>query len=149
VVIEESILIASPIEKAWNIFTDLTCWSKWNTVMEDVSSESLHIKEGGSFRFCIRPFVIPVYLEPVIEEVVPGRKITWRGEVFGITAVHEYIFEETGQGVLVTSRETFSGGLVALSGILFSIRRLKELTLTLLIDLKESAESIKDNGPKD
>lgn len=148
-VIEESVLIASPIEKVWNIFADLTCWSKWNTVMEDVSSESLHIKEGGSFRFCIRPFVIPVYLEPVIQEVVPGRKITWRGEVFGITAVHEYIFEETGQGVLVTSRETFSGGLVALSGILFSIPRLKELTLKLLTDLKKSAESIKDNGPKD
>jgi hypothetical protein len=148
-VIEESIVIASPIEKAWNIFTDLTCWSKWNTVMEHVSSESLHIKEGGSFRFCIRPFVIPVYLEPVIEEVVPGKKITWRGEIFGITAVHEYIFQETDQGVSVTSRETFSGGPVALSGILFSMGKLKELTLTLLKDLKKAAENRKDNGTKD
>jgi hypothetical protein len=148
-VIEESILILSPIEKVWNIFTDLTCWSKWNTVLENLSSESPRIAEGGGFRFCIRPFVIPVSFEPVIEEVVPGKKVTWRGEKFGITAVHEYIFQETEQGVSVISRETFSGNTISLSGILFSMGRLKELTLTLLKDLKEAAESIKENGSKD
>jgi len=147
-VIEESILILSPLEKVWNIFTDLTCWSKWNTVLEDVSSESLRIKEGGRLRFCIRPFVIHVSFEPVIEEVVHHKKITWRGEIFGITARHEYIFQETVQGVSVTSRETFSGSPVALTGILFSKHRLKELTVMHLKDLKKAAESIKDNGTK-
>lgn len=140
-VIEESILIFSPIEKVWNIITDLTCWSKWNTVLENVSSDIPRITEGRKFRFCIRPFVIPVSFEPVIEEVVPVKKITWRGEKFGLTAVHEYIFQETDQGVSVISRETFSGGPVALYGILFSMGRLKELTLTLLQNLKEAAES--------
>ena len=93
-VIEESILIASPIEKVWNIFTDLACWSKWNTVMEEVSSESLHSREGGSFRFCIRPFVIPVYLEPVIEEVVPGKKIAWRGEISRLLQFMDIVFRK-------------------------------------------------------
>ena len=148
-VIEESILIISPIDNVWNIFTNLACWSKWNTVLENVSSDSPGIAEGSRLRFCIRPFVIPVSFEPVIEEVIPGKKITWRGEKFGITAVHEYIFQETGQGVSVISRETFSGNPVALSGILFSMGRLKELTLRHLKDLKEAAESIKENGPKD
>ncbi|MBA4374254.1 MAG: hypothetical protein C0402_15495 [Thermodesulfovibrio sp.] len=148
-VIEESIVIASPLDKVWNIFTDLTCWSKWNTVLEDASSDSLRIAEGSKVRFCIRPFVIPVSVEPVIEEVVPGKKITWRGEKFGITARHEYIFGETEQGVTVVSRETFSGGLMALSGILFSYGRLKELTLKVLTDLKEMAEKPEEEGEKD
>ena len=140
-VIEESILISSPIEHVWNIFNDLTCWSKWNTVMEEVSSESQRITEGGRFRYCIRPFVIPVSFEPVIEEVVSGKKITWRGEIFGIAALHEFIFRETGHGVSVTSRATFSGGPVALTGMIFSRGRLKEMTLTLLKDLKKEAEN--------
>jgi len=91
-VIEESIFIVSPILRVWNIFTDLTCWSEWNTVLEDVSSDGQRITEGNRFRFCIRLFVTPVCFEPVIEEVVTCKRISWHGEKFGITARHEYIF---------------------------------------------------------
>ncbi len=145
-VIEESIVILSPLDKVWNTFTDLACWPQWNTVLEDVSSDSQNIEEGSRVRFCIRPFVIPVSVEPVIEEVIPAKKITWRGEKFGIIAVHEYIFVETEPGVTVISRETFSGSLLALSGILLSYGRLKELTMKVLTDLKEMAEKTADKG---
>ena len=148
-VIEESILIMSPILKIWTIFSDLTCWSEWNTVLENVSSDSLRVAEGSRIRFCIRLFVIPFYFEPVIEGVVTCKKITWCGEKFGIIARHEYIFHETEQGVSVTSRETFSGGPVALAGALFSRGRLNGLTVKLLQDLKEAAEKREDNGTKD
>ncbi len=84
-----------------------------------------------------------------MEEVVPRKKIIWRLEKFGITAIHEYNFHETDRGVSVTSRETFYGGLIALSVILFPMERLRELTLMHLTNLKEAAESGKDNGTKD
>lgn len=148
-VIEESILILSPIEQVWGVFTDLTSWSRWNTVMADVSSESLHIAEGTRFRYWIRPFFIPLSFEPLIEEVIPNKKISWRGEKFRITAVHEYIFLETDQGVSLTSRETFSGGPLALAGMILFSGRLKEMTLTLLKGLKDAVEKSKDNGRKD
>ncbi len=148
-VIEESILILSPIEEVWSLFTDLTCWSRWNTVMADVSSESSHLAEGNRFRYWIRPFVIPVFFESLIEEVIPYKKISWRGEKFGITAVHEYIFLETDQGVSLTSRERFSGGPFARAGMIFSRGRLKQMTLTLLKGLRDAAEKRKDDGRKD
>src|SRR5512146_1421064 len=148
-VIEEWLLVSSPIETVWNIFADLTSWSKWNNVLKEVSSESPRVAEGVRLRYWIRPFVIPVPVEPVITEVIPGRKITWRGEIFGIVALHEYTFRETEQGVLVTSRETFSGGPIALTGMLFSMGRLREMTLTLLKELKDAAEKRKDKGRND
>ncbi len=117
--------------------------------MEKVSSASPLFEVGGRFSFCIRPFFIPVNIESVIEEVVPRKKITWRVEKFGIIAMHEYIFRETDSGVSVKSRETFSGFLFALYGISFFRERLKQLTLTLLEELKGAAENRKDNGPKD
>lgn len=139
-VIEETIIISAPLAEVWDIFTDLTCWSQWNTVLEELSSDSLRIAAGSRVRFCIRPFIIPLAVEPVVAEVVPGRKVVWRGEKFGVTAVHEYSFLETGEGVLVTSRETFSGNFLALSGIVVSYGRLKELTLKVLTDLKAAVE---------
>lgn len=140
-VIEESILIRGSIGKVWKTFTDLTCWADWNTVLRDVSGKDVCIQEGARFRCCLRPFVFPVYFEPEIEEVVPFRKIAWRGRKFGILARHEYLFAETENGVLVTSREVFSGQTITMAGPVFPEWRIKELTVSLLRDLKKEVEA--------
>lgn len=51
--------------------------------------------------------------------------------------------------VSLTSRETFSGGPLALAGMILFSGRLKEMTLTLLKGLKDAVEKSKDNGRKD
>ena len=73
--IEHTIEINAPIETVWSIFTDLTCWEDWTSVMEDVSGEHDNLKEGKRFKFCIRPFLFPINIQPVVEEPIPHRKV--------------------------------------------------------------------------
>ena len=44
-----------------------------------------------------------------IYEVVPESRILWGGTAGGITGVHEWLFEQTPDGVRVTTNESFAG----------------------------------------
>ncbi len=138
--IEESVLINADIRKIWKTFTDLNCWVDWNTVATNASSGSGRIEEGEKFTFCLRPFTVPIVLEPKIEEVVPREKVVWSGTKFGIFSRHEFLFQQAVNGVLVTSRETFRGLPLLLSGLTFPESTVRELTVGMLNDLKRAAE---------
>lgn len=98
------------------------------------------IQQGAAFRCCIRPFFVPVTFELKVEEEVLLKKVVWRGEKFGIPALHEYLFEEAEGGVRVTSREVFTGSAVTVSGRLFPKGEIGELTERFLEELKTAAE---------
>ena len=142
-VIRESILIHAPLEKVWDTFTDLTCWKSWSTVLTNVSSDVERITEGKSFKFCIRPFVLPLNLRPSVELVVPGKRIVWSGRKHGISARHEFIFESHNGTVNLTSKETFSSSLIKPFMFLFPKKRIRELSTLMLKELKEAAENSK------
>jgi uncharacterized protein YndB with AHSA1/START domain len=139
-VIEEAILIHAPIERVWETFTDLVRYSDWNTVMENPASDVPQMRQGMRFRCSLRPFIFPVSIEPFIEEFIPLKKIVMTGSKFRITARHEFIFDESGKGVSVTSRESFGGITFFVLGFAFPAWRIRELTRALLQDLKEAAE---------
>lgn len=140
--IEESVVIHAPLQKVWDTFTDITCWKDWNTVLKNVSPEKTEIlAEGGKVRFCIYPFHFPVYFEPKIEEVIPLKRVVWSSGKFGITARHEFIFRQAGNGVVVLSRESFKGLSLKTLRFLFPRSRLVELTVAFLKDLKVAAEA--------
>jgi hypothetical protein len=96
--------------------------------------------EGASFRFCLRPFVFPLRVDPMIEAIVPNERVVWTGKKFGVFARHEFLFRKVENGVVVTSRETFQGLPVLLGPLLFPLWRLRQLTATMLNDLKTAAE---------
>ncbi len=139
-VVEQSVFIRSGLDRVWKLFTDLTCWAEWNSVLRDVQGSEVCVEQGMTFKCCIRPFSVPVTIEPKIEEVVPLKKVVWKGEKFGITARHEYLFEEHEGGVRVTSREVFTGAGITASGRLFPKGEIEDLTIRLLDDLKTAAE---------
>jgi len=141
--IEEYVFIDAPLKKVWDTFTDLTCWKDWSTVMSDISSETGLLTKGKRFRFCIRPFDIPVNIEPVVEEIIPGRRIVWTGRKHGITARHEFTFQGKGDSVLLTSRETFTGAILKPLKLFFPKRKIRELSILLLHDIKTAAENDK------
>jgi len=140
-VIEESIIIDASLEKVWDLFTDLTCWKNWCSVIEDVSSEEKRLEEGNSFKCCIRPFDIPMDLEPLVEEILPMDRIVWSGKKHGISARHEFTFQINGSGVLLTSREVFSGLFMSPLRFLFPKRKLQELSGRMLNEIKTAAEA--------
>jgi len=137
----ESILINAPLKQVWDTFTDLTCWQDWSTVFSNVSSEAERLTEGKSFKFCIRPFSFPVHIEPVVKELVAGQRIVWTGTRHGITARHEFVFEEKNGKTLLTSREIFK--LNRFKRLFFHIpqKRLHKLSVLMLNDLKYAVEN--------
>ena len=140
--VEHSITINADINKVWDIFTDLTCWRNWSTVLGDSSSEQDRLTQGKRFSFCIRPFALPVHVEPIVEEVVPGERIIWTGKKYGIQARHEFIFSESNNRVRVLSREIFTAK--TFKKLLFYIpnKKLHELSVKMLDELKEAAEKV-------
>jgi hypothetical protein len=138
--IEETIRIHAPLEKVWKTYTNLVCHKEWNNVMEDLSSDVPQMKQGTAFRCSLRPFIFPISIEPFVEELVPLKKIVLTGSKFGITARHEFIFDESEEGVSVTSREFFGGITFFAFGFVFPAWRIRELTRALLQDLKRAAE---------
>lgn len=85
-------------------------------------------------------FLFAVRFEPVIEEVIPREKIVWKGSKYGISSRHEFIFENDESGVLLVSRETFSGAAVETVPALFPEQRIRELPRLFLKDLKGAAD---------
>jgi len=142
-VIEEELLINAPLEKVWKTFTDLTCWVNWNSVLKDVSTDHDSIQKGETFSCSLRPFIFPVHFETFIEEAALYERVVWSGSKFGIFARHEFIFEKIEDSVRVTSRETFKGITMENMKLIFPAWRIRELTKSLLTDLKEASENVK------
>jgi len=140
-VIEESIIINASLEKVWDIFTDLTCWKNWCSVIEDVTADGKRLEEGNSFKCCIRPFDIPMNLEPLVEEIDPMHRIVWSGKKHGISARHEFTFQTKNNGVLLTSREAFTGLVMSPLRFLFPKKTLQELSGKMLREIKVAAET--------
>lgn len=140
-IIEETITINASLSKVWNLFLDLTCWADWNTILRDVSSAEACLREGGKFSCCIRPYAFPVYFQPRVNEVIPEKKIVWTGSKYRVSSLHEFYFEEHGEGTIIRSRETFSGLPIILGGFLFPKKTLTGLTISFLEDIKRAAEA--------
>jgi uncharacterized protein YndB with AHSA1/START domain len=138
--IEESIIIGASLERVWDVFTDLPAWRRWNTVVRNISPADAAVREGYRFRCSISPFVLPIFFDIVIEEVVPNERIVWTASQFGVYAWHEFIFSEVPDGVLVRSREWLQGPTVAVMGLGFPDWKLKELIRSLLLEFKKAAE---------
>ncbi len=139
-VIEESVLINADIEKIWKTFTDLTCWAEWNTVARNAVSDSGLLEKGERFSFCLRPFSVPITLQPKIEEVVPARRVVWSGSKFGIFSRHEFLFQQIDDSVLVMSSETFHGLPLLFGGKHLTESTVRKLTIAMLNDLKKACE---------
>ncbi len=104
------------------------------------ASRSGRLEEGERFSFCLRPFSVPVVLEPKIEEVVPQEKVVWTGTKFRIFSRHEFLFKQSDNGVLVTSREQFRDIPLLFGGQLITKKVSRNLVVLMLQQLKEACE---------
>lgn len=140
-VIEESILINAKMDKVWEIFTVLTCWKDWNTVMRNVCTSEKCLSYGARISCCFRPFLFPVKVTIRVEEVIPYEHIVWSAKKKGFSARNEFSFQSNERGVVVTSRETFNGFLIRHLGFLLPKRKMRTLIKTFLKDLKTASEN--------
>ena len=85
---------------------------------------------------------MPLNIEPHVEEVTPKERITWTGRKHGIAARHEFTFQQQDGGILLTSRETFTGLLLSPLRLVFPEKKLKELAVRMLEELKDAVEGM-------
>ena len=142
-VIREEIEIAAPLAIVWNVFSRLEEWDDWNTACQ--SCHLVEVEEmvsGACFSFVVRPFTLPIKVEPKITDCAPGERVVWEGARLGIHAIHTWTFRELNGSVTLTSSETFSGPLIWLARVILVPQRLHTLTRQLLISIKQEAVKV-------
>ncbi|MEV4559165.1 SRPBCC family protein [Kitasatospora sp. NPDC049285] len=107
VVVLLAIEIDAPIERVWNLHTDIDHWADW---LADIDSATLDgpLATGASFRWHTHGLDIT----STVQELVPGERIVWGGPASGIDGVHVWSFERHGDGVLVRTEESWAGAPV-------------------------------------
>ena len=141
-VIQEKIEISAPLHLVWQVFASLRDWHNWNSVCQDCCIiEGREMAAGTCFSFTLRPYYLPIKIDPQITRCESGREVVWEGKRLGIHAVHRFEFREIGDKVIVTSIENFGGPLFFFSRLLFIPQKLHRLTKKLLAEMKQAAEA--------
>lgn len=99
-------VIMAPIEKIWNLHTNVAEWNNWNNEIESMQVDG-SVGLGTTFIWKAGGITI----ESTIAEYAPLHKIAWNGKTLGITAYHVWTFTETEAGVRVHTEERFTGFL--------------------------------------
>lgn len=105
---------ASP-EQVWKVLSDLEGVEKWNPVIVSVEGRAV-VGENIAFQMVL-PGGAKSSHKPKIIEATPHRALRWEGTVGAAwlaRAVHEFHLRPSGEGTVLTHKETFTGLLVPL-----------------------------------
>jgi uncharacterized protein YndB with AHSA1/START domain len=134
VITRDEILIDAPIDRIWDIQTDVDQWPSWQPDVDGAQAAG-PLTVGSVFRWQTAGLDIT----STVEEVDAPHRIVWGGPAQGIVAVHVWTLDPQDDGVLVRTAESWDGEPVnaqteALQGALdASLRRWLE-------NLKRAAE---------
>lgn len=114
--LETEIEILASANTVWSVLTNWEDFPNWNPFIQQISGE---LKEGVRIDVEIHsPGARKMKFNPVIKEVVPGKKLRWLGTLMmkGIfDGEHIFEIDEVKPGVcLFKHRENFSGYLIYL-----------------------------------
>ncbi|MFE2145378.1 MFS transporter [Streptomyces sp. NPDC059456] len=104
VTVRLSTVIDAPLATVWDLHTDIAAWPTWNTDIDRAELDG-PLLPGNSFNWLTHGLDIT----STVQEVVPGERIVWGGDVDGITGIHVWTFEQTDGHVTVRTEESWSG----------------------------------------
>ncbi len=94
-IIKATIQINAPLQRVWDVFSDISNWGDWNPVCRECRFETGNsLVKGSCISFELTPVIFPMRIAPEVGHCEPGRKIVWSGSKMGIHAEHEFFFEE-------------------------------------------------------
>jgi len=96
VITRDEILIDAPIERIWEIQTDVAAWPSWQPDIDRAQSDG-PLAVGSVFRWQTAGLDIT----STVQEIDPPRRIVWGGSAQGIVAVHVWTLDPQEDGVLV------------------------------------------------
>ncbi|MBT2541442.1 SRPBCC family protein [Streptomyces sp. ISL-44] len=107
VIVRLSTVIDAPLERVWDLHTDIDTWPSWNADVDQAELDG-PLLPGNSFSWKTHGLDIT----STIREIVPGERLVWGGPANGIEGVHVWTFEQTGSRVTVHTEESWSGAPV-------------------------------------
>jgi len=147
-VITEQIAIRATVSVVWRVFSSIENWGQWNSVCTDCSVlEGEGLVRDACLSFRLKPYSLPIHIQPRITSCEPGREVVWKGKRLGLHAVHRFTFKQRGEEVVVRSTEKLAGPLLFVSKLLGIPSELHRLTRLLLEEIKKQAESASRSGP--
>lgn len=134
VIVRLSTVIDAPLARVWELHTDVAAWPAWNPDVDRTEVDG-PLAPGSTFRWLTHGLDI----SSTVLELVPGQRIVWGGPAAGITGVHVWTFEKTGDRVTVRTEESWSGDPVHAAAD--DLRKALHDSLTSwLVRLKDHAE---------
>jgi hypothetical protein len=135
VMAHHEIAIGAPLDVVWDLFVDVEAWTSWNPDITAVVLER-PIAAGASFRW----ETAGISIRSTIYAMTERAMLLWGGPTIGILGVHQWLFTETAGGVLVRTRESWSGEPVEVD-IAYAQDQLDASIVSWLQHLKTAAEA--------
>ncbi len=131
---QSEIIIDAPIEKVWQILTNINDWPAWqkevteSTLNEDVSEGVAFKWKAGGLSFTSQ-----------IHTMYPKKKFGWTGKTFGASAIHNWFFTDDDNKTKVRVEESLQGVFPRMFKGYFQ-KNLDNGVNQNLMDLKTAAE---------
>jgi uncharacterized protein YndB with AHSA1/START domain len=107
VLAHHTILVSAPLATVWALHTAVNAWPSWNSDMTEAHLNG-EFEAGNSFAWSSHNFPVT----SVIFSVEPRHRTLWGAPASGIMGIHEWLFDETPEGVRITTTESFAGAPV-------------------------------------
>jgi uncharacterized protein YndB with AHSA1/START domain len=107
VITRDEILIDAPIERIWEIQTDIAAWPSWQPDVDGTQIDG-PLAVGSVFHWQTARLDIT----STVEEINAPHRIVWGGPAQGIVAVHVWTLSPREDGVLVHTEESWAGAPV-------------------------------------
>ncbi len=135
-----SIRIEAEREKVWQVFTDISGWSRWCRVCLEANTNSNFNWSPGqciALRFKMAGLGIP--FEVALKEVEPNDQIAWISTKLSVTAVRTFTFVDSDGGTMVTDHKVFRSPIAPLR-LFYPRPIIRHLSESMLADLKTECE---------
>jgi hypothetical protein len=133
-VANHELIINAQVQTIWDLVTGIERWPSWNSAVKSAKLNGT-FKVGTTFNWKSGGISIVSTLQ-VIEPMI---KLVWSGKAIGTRAIHVWTFQNTPNGVLVSTSESFEGWLVVLMRKAMQ-KTLDEALVAWLNELKSKAE---------
>lgn len=127
----QSTIINAPVEKVWQILSDLPNWPQWNPEIKSIKIDQ--VKVGADFIWNVSGNTI----KSTIRQIKENEMISWTGTTRGIKAIHVWKLEADGNQTIVTTEESWQGFFT----LFFSHHKLHSSLLNWLDRLRATAET--------
>jgi hypothetical protein len=98
-------------EEVWAFFSDFSRWTTWSQVCRGcrLRDERGELQLGSVLEISSAIMGITITVPATVVAFDPPHTIMWRGQKWGIQAIHSYRFLLRNGGTLLCNEETFSG----------------------------------------